>query len=333
MINLITGSPGAGKTSLLVSMLMEREDLKNRPLFVDGIPDLKIEHFSLPENCDMTTWHEWAPTGAILVIDECQRIFRPRSAGSKVPEFVAQLETHRHKGIDFFLLTQHPRLIDINVRTLVGNHKHISMTNLGIRRITEWQRCANPEQKSELENGLTSIFKLKKQAFGMYRSAEEHTKIKVKKSFWLYGLPLAMLFVLFFLWKSYHFVDSMSHQTENKINANRQTDQEIHQPKSGSLKQETPNLPTTGNLKPEEFKPSIDGKPWTRPIYNEINRRFVAMEFPSGCVINQKSDQCHCYTEQGTLLRELDDGLCRDYAINGIFNPYKNPMKEGNHGT
>ena len=86
-------------------MLMEREDLKNRPLFVDGIPDLKIEHFSLPENCDMTTWHEWVPTGAILVIDECQRIFRPRSAGSKVPEFVAQLETHRHKGIDFFLMT------------------------------------------------------------------------------------------------------------------------------------------------------------------------------------------------------------------------------------
>ena len=187
--------------------------------------------------------------------------------------------------------------------------------------------------KSELENGLTSIFKLKKEAFGMYRSAEEHTKIKVKKSFWLYGLPLAMLFVLFFLWKSYHFVDSMSSQTENKINANQQTDQEIHQPKSGNLKQETPNLLTTGNLKPEEFKPSIDGKPWTRPIYNEINRRFVAMEFPSGCVINQKSDQCHCYTEQGTLLRELDDGLCRDYAINGIFNPYKNPMKEGNHGT
>ena len=72
------------KTSLLVSMLMEREDLKNRPLFVDGIPDLKIEHFSLPENCDMTTWYEWAPTGAILVIDECQRIFRPRSAGSTV---------------------------------------------------------------------------------------------------------------------------------------------------------------------------------------------------------------------------------------------------------
>ena len=105
MISLITGLPGSGKTSLMVYMLMTRKDLQNRPLYVDGIPDLKIPHQEIPEGCDMTTWYEWAPTGAILVIDEAQRIFRPRPAGAKVPQYVQELETHRHKGIDIFILT------------------------------------------------------------------------------------------------------------------------------------------------------------------------------------------------------------------------------------
>ena len=115
MISLITGLPGSGKTNLLVHELMTRDDLKNRPLFVDGIPELKIPTMEIPEGEDMTTWHKWAPTGAILVIDEAQRIFRPRPAGAKVPDYIQELETHRHKGIDIFVITQHPRLIDVNL--------------------------------------------------------------------------------------------------------------------------------------------------------------------------------------------------------------------------
>ncbi len=33
------------------------------------------------------------------MIDEAQRVFRPRPAGSKVPDYIQELETHRHKGI------------------------------------------------------------------------------------------------------------------------------------------------------------------------------------------------------------------------------------------
>lgn len=131
MISLITGLPGAGKTSLMVHMLMTRTDLQNRPLFVDGIPELKIPTMTIPDGETMETWHEWAPTGAVLVIDEAQRIFRPRPAGSKVPPHIQELETHRHKGIDIFVLTQHPRLIDVNLRSLIGEHRNISKTMLG----------------------------------------------------------------------------------------------------------------------------------------------------------------------------------------------------------
>ena len=109
MISLITGLPGMGKTSLMVYMLLNRKDLQNRPVYVDGIPELQVKHEEVPEGESMETWHQWAPDGCILVIDEAQRVFRPRPAGAKVPDYVQALETHRHKGIDIFVLTQHPR--------------------------------------------------------------------------------------------------------------------------------------------------------------------------------------------------------------------------------
>lgn len=49
MLYLFTGVPGSGKTLNVVSMLAKRPDLKNRPLFIDGIPDLQIPHEPIPE--------------------------------------------------------------------------------------------------------------------------------------------------------------------------------------------------------------------------------------------------------------------------------------------
>lgn len=197
MISLITGMPGSGKTSLMVYMLMTRKDLQNRPLYVDGIPELTIKHEEIPEGQDMTTWYLWAPPGAVLVIDEAQRIFRPRPAGSKVPAYIQELETHRHKGVDIFVLTQHPRLIDVNLRSLIGEHRNISKTMLGLKRVTYWQCCANPESRADVADGKSSVFFMKKAAFGKYKSAEEHAKIKGNFSAWIYVLPLLIIIVGF----------------------------------------------------------------------------------------------------------------------------------------
>ena len=37
------------------ALLMTRDDLKNRPLYVDGIPELKIPTQPIPDGEDMTT--------------------------------------------------------------------------------------------------------------------------------------------------------------------------------------------------------------------------------------------------------------------------------------
>lgn len=40
MLYLITGVPGSGKTLKMISDLMTRDDLKNRPLYLDEFPKL-----------------------------------------------------------------------------------------------------------------------------------------------------------------------------------------------------------------------------------------------------------------------------------------------------
>lgn len=329
MISLITGLPGSGKTSLMVHMLMTRSDLQNRPLFVDGIPELKIPHQPVPEGESMETWHLWAPTGAILVIDEAQRIFRPRPAGSKVPQYIQELETHRHKGIDIFVLTQHPRLIDINLRSLIGEHRNISKTMLGIKRISYWQRCANPEARSDISEAKNSVFTTKKSAFGMYKSAEEHNKISGKFSLWIYVLPISIMFVAYLI-----FSLNQRHQKRIDPKTTEQTAQQITLPDaqqqpaqsqyfadaSSSVQNHFASAPERKRLSTDDFKPDIEGQPWTAPIYDTLNRNIQTMPFPVVCVKSKTT--CTCYTDQATPIKEMDKALCTDFAENGIYNPY-----------
>ncbi|ULJ69025.1 zonular occludens toxin domain-containing protein [Wielerella bovis] len=317
-------------------MLLNRKDLKTRPLYVEGIPDLKLPHEEIPEGHSMEDWHVWAPTGAILVIDEAQRIFRPRSAGAKVPEHVQALETHRHKGVDIFILTQHPRLLDVNVRSLVGEHRNISNTLLGVRRVSYWARCANPESKTDISEAKNSVFRLHKDAFGLYKSAEEHNKISGKRTMWIYIIPIAIIFSIFMI---LHMINRYNQRFGTDKNQTNQTtitqqhqiaSQAQMQPDSVPVGQYSgnahnmsvsePTQPQRQPIKVEDFKPDIEGRPWTAPIYDNFNRNYQTMPYPVMCV--KSSKKCTCYTDQATPIRDMDKGLCMDFAENGIYNPY-----------
>ena len=102
MIILQTGVPGSGKTSSVVNMLMTDESYthftdkdgvkKKRPLFVNGIPELKIEHEELTdEQIKEKPFQDFLPYGSLVIIDEAQRLMGTRSAASKVPPFIEAL--------------------------------------------------------------------------------------------------------------------------------------------------------------------------------------------------------------------------------------------------
>ncbi|MGQ2966776.1 zonular occludens toxin family protein [Methylophilus sp.] len=207
MITIITGVPGMGKTALLVQMLLANDKASNaRPVFVMGIPDLRIEHVKAPP---VEEWTEKRPDpddpslmldyftfppNSYLILDEAQRVYRPRSAGTKVPPYVAALETHRHTGLDIILLTQKPNLVDVNVRHLCGRHIHIRDTILG-RKLYEWPEYNDTDNKANLDAAAKRAFKPPKESFKYYKSSEMHTKQPRRfHQVWIY-LALAVVFM------------------------------------------------------------------------------------------------------------------------------------------
>lgn len=168
MITLITGAPGAGKTAALVDLL---GTFKDRPIYCDGIPELQLTHEVLT---DARQWQTLVPDGAAIVIDEVQRVWRPSGAGSKVPGDIEALETHRHRGLDFFIVTQHPNLVHSNVRRLVGRHVHLRDVGMLGRWWYEWPEATNPETFRNAP--VKKRYTLPKAAFGKYKSASLHIK-------------------------------------------------------------------------------------------------------------------------------------------------------------
>ncbi len=241
--NLTTGVPGSGKTAhAMVNMLKAVDD--GRPIYVHGIPNLKINHTVVI--CDSTVctvcpdkpiepppfdfvevpfndpiqksiyrnqlknyessirlfkshllryekllkadqWHIWAPDGAFIFYDEIQFVYPPRSSSSKSPDSVLNFTTHRHKGIDFFLITQSPLLFDKQVRLLVGKHIHLRPTWAG-RYQYEYPECNDNVKSTAL--AVKSKYKLDKKVFSLYKSASLHTDNSRK-------IPTALYLIIF----------------------------------------------------------------------------------------------------------------------------------------
>ena len=161
-------------------------------------------------------------------------------------------------------------------RSLIGHHTHISKTTLGIRRKIEWQRCANPEARTDIKEGIASVYKLDKSAFGVYKSAEEHTVIKTKRSKAIFIFPVVIFFMASAMIYFYNWLQDMKQPIEPpKISAQAES------PAVGSATVAAPAangaLPTAGqyapqnqaapvekpHISPEDYEPRIDGQPHT----------------------------------------------------------------------
>jgi len=301
MITLFTGAPGAGKTASLVDFLSKLQG--DRPIFVDGLEGLTLPHTAV----DASKWHTELPDGAILVIDEVQRVWRPRGPGAKVPDSVAQLETHRHRGIDVFVTTQSPRLLDSNVRGLVGRHVHIRDVGILGRYWYEWPECNDAMAWKTCTN--KKRISLPKKAFSLYKSASLHT-VPVR------GFPRALIvgvaaLVAFAV---------LGYGVYNIIQRTQAKPAPVVAPAA------VPGSPTFAPVMPVQavydaaaFIPRISNKPESAPAYDHL-RKVVAMPQVVGgyCI----GEDCKCITNQGSDAG-LSSSECRRWISNPPFDPYR----------
>ncbi|WP_018412400.1 zonular occludens toxin domain-containing protein [Methyloversatilis thermotolerans] len=309
MIELQTGLPGAGKTLYTLWRIKARAEAEGRPVYFAGIPDLKLPWLPLE---DPTKWYE-CEANAIIVIDEAQTYFRPRGNGSAVPEHVARLETHRHQGIDLVLITQHPMLIDSNVRRLCGKHFHsVRQFSQQKARVIEFESVKDNPLAARA-NGLEHSFSYPKEAFAWYRSAEVHThKTKRPARFYLLFILPPVFIGLVAYTVSWFYARTQGEPLGAGASASQRGQASAPQNSAPSRTREG-KLTTAQYL--HEQRPRVEGLAYTAPMYDEVTRPTQA-PYPAACV--DLKGQCRCYSQQATRL-PMTEELCKAIVKDGFF--------------
>ena len=315
MIELITGLPGNGKTLYTISRVRELAKQSNRAVYYAGIPELTLDWTLIePE--------EWAsvPAGAIVVIDECQKIFRNRSLGSKAPQYVTDLETHRHQGLDIFMITQHPSLIDPVVRRLAGSHRHlIRPFGMSVSTVHHWESVKdNCDKAPARADSNKTKWGFDKSVFGLYKSAEVHT-VKRQLPFrvkMLLCLPIVLV-GLAFLAKAY--MDKVAGPVAVPHAA---PGTHAAAPTAFPLGASAPFDPVADAKNyVEQRTPRVDGLAYTAPIYDEITKP-VRAPIPAACIQSGRSgEKCKCFSQQGTPM-DVRFNMCIEFARNGFFQEF-----------
>jgi zona occludens toxin len=200
-ITLITGTPGSGKTLYAVSLL-RKEAKAGRRLVVDGIRDLALDH-EFVDGEWVRDWMNRCQHNDFIVIDEVQRIWPPQSVSVKVGPDIEALHVHRHKGVDFLIITQHPQRLHKTIRDLVGRHVHVRrMFGMRWAMLYEWDHCHNPN--AGFRDAVKTRWSYPKSVFKLYTSAELHTKPKGVIPKALYFIPVALVVGAWFAWRGLH---------------------------------------------------------------------------------------------------------------------------------
>lgn len=302
MIYLVTGLPGNGKTLFTVARAPELLAHEGRQIYYSGITDLTLPW--IPTDPDV--WYN-LPVGSAVVIDEAQKYFRPLPNGAERPHKITAMETHRHKGMDLWLITQHPNLLDPHVRRLVGKHIHVHRTfGLGFANVWEWEQAEDPNDWHNKKKANTYRFKFPKEAFHVYKSAELHT-VKRRLPWKLIVLPLGLMGAAGLAFLGYSTLKG-SAETKSK---GGQTASAIAP--SGSP--QIAPVPVLQRL--ESTLPAVPGLPHTAPRYEALTPP-KAVPVAQACMADHRymPPKCWCVSQRGTRL-DVSAQFCENFIAYG----------------
>ncbi|MGR2928327.1 zonular occludens toxin domain-containing protein [Acidithiobacillus ferriphilus] len=195
MLGLYTGAPGAGKTLKMLNDHLANAD-GSRPIYVYGVEGLVPSDKWFPLE-DPKDWAK-CPHGSIVLVDEAQAVFRPRRPGDPLPEYVSAAETHRHLGLDLYMTTQYPMLIDAHLRRLVSDHQHlVNVWGLkGRSSVFEWDEAQDdPKDPRARKLARKFMFPYPKKVYELYKSAQVHTKKPRVPKWFKFGIPAIGLLI------------------------------------------------------------------------------------------------------------------------------------------
>lgn len=338
MITIITGTPGAGKTLYTIEKLllplvgksMIGTDANGQPVEIPrtiytNINGLQVDHELIDggDNQGLRDWHTWAKPGSVIVFDEVQKAWPPRPNGSKVPDDIQALDTHRHMGVDFILITQNVVNVDKHIHALGGRHLHVRrVANMRLAVVYEWDHISRGLMYSK---SITKApWRYDKKVFKLYKSAQLHTKQPR-------STPGLVWFILAGLVAMVVLGPTLKARMDDRFNPKAKPEIAQAGPDGKPLPAGAPGAPGTAQAQAQAepqfiddriaFIPRISNKPETAPAYDGL-RVVVNMPQVSGGLCF--AGVCKCFTQQGTNagLAHLE---CKEWMENQPFDNYRAP--------
>jgi hypothetical protein len=311
MFTLVTGAPGASKTSNVIAKYAKET---SRPIFYRGIRDLTLPWQELSDD-EVKRWPDHLPDGALLIVDEAQQIWPRRSASQAVPPGLSALETHRHHGWDIVFITQDPGLLDVHARKIANEHFHY-VRPFGAPFVTEYHcgtGAINPATRNDLKRCTEKKKPLPKAAWQFYKSAEVHThKFRPPKILFVIAACLVLAPLAWF-----SFFDKLGNgglAQDGKADA-----QQVQQQGDSAASAQKPEKERK-NWR-ELLKPEVAGLPFTAPLYDDVARTPTAVPRLAACVISRRTmSRCTCYTQQGTKITDVSRDMCVRFIEGGMFD-------------
>lgn len=322
MLILVTGSPGAGKTSNMLWEFLKNPDYADRPKFCSDIPEFDRAAHGVGDFTDIEKWQD-CPDGSIIFCDEAQRFLRPRS-GRVVPDWLGAFETHRHRGFDFVFITQHPSLIDTHVRRLIGRHHHFHKP-FGIKNSIRytWEHTQENPCSHTFKDAQRKVIRTNPEVFKLYKSTALDTHKRElpwgKLALGAFGL---ILVVGGFTYPFLHFSGNEKKAPLEKTEIVKSDNAQ----KGGSLVSFPSPVTDESQRKPftaADLLPRADNLPWSAPYYDELTR---PSDFPRIAACIESSKSCNCYTQQATPLT-VDFKTCQAIVKNGSFDNWQSQRK------
>ena len=342
MIYLVTGTPGTGKTAMVVDMILNNVDglfkmtiedgtVVDRPLYfchIDGLDAKKFKAHELSEEeIQSAPLDQIMPQGGVLIVDEADYTYPVRPPSQAVPPYIKTLKELRHHGFTLILMVQHPTMIDRYIRQLVGKHIHLERKAIGTKRY-EFFRCEESLNAAAFTSVVGSSYSPPKEAFKYYKSASQHIKFKKKLHPVFIMIPIGIVFMfylgvpLFSKWFGLSN-DQIQKQKSEQQHAKIEEQDVLNVVQPPTLPQQSKFQEAAASV-PEfseaYYRPRVEDMPETAPVYDGI-RAVNRMESVAACIKGRKG--CDCYTDLGTKVL-IKPETCRDWAENGLpFNPYR----------
>ncbi|MBJ8499144.1 zonular occludens toxin domain-containing protein [Acinetobacter oleivorans] len=291
--------------------------------------------------------HDWrdAPDGSVLVIDEIQLEEPYKNKKSEDP-MIMDLTIHRHRGFDFYIITQATRYLHPAVKELIGCHYHITRPWGWTPKVYQYGSARdNPNalvNKINCEAKFT--FKPADRIFTLYKSTTINThKKRIPKFIYFIGAFVIVMAGLF-----YHFAskpnviydqvtgkptaqskpsNQPSTSTQPATTAQSNFNAETECRKAANVEKPecvkwfndiSKNGSSVSSVQEQTQKDTVSydpNKPFDDQIQKSVSYQVTAKPVFSGCV--KKNGRYVAYTQQGTILHAVSSSDCKKLIDQG----------------